>query len=57
MCVCILCPMQAAGLSSSSAFVCCSSLATMYVNGGHLSKVLDIDPRDLGYSLLSSVDN
>jgi N-acetylgalactosamine kinase len=28
----------AAGLSSSSAFVCCSGLATMYVNGGHLSK-------------------
>ncbi|XP_046863679.1 N-acetylgalactosamine kinase-like [Xenia sp. Carnegie-2017] len=28
-----------AGLSSSSAFVCCSGLATMHVNGGNLSKV------------------
>ncbi|XP_028414365.1 N-acetylgalactosamine kinase-like [Dendronephthya gigantea] len=28
-----------AGLSSSSAFVCCSGLATMHANGGKLSKV------------------
>ena len=39
---------QNAGLSSSSAFVCCSGLVTMHANGGSLSKVsLTFGERDL----------